>query len=216
MAANLMEAASAQKAVEADWPVSSASTACATSRRFRMGRRCTKPGRAVEADDGSECRHRAEHGAGGGAGHAGRRPPARSSTSRPAAASRAAPAWRHSASKSAVIRLTESMSAELRDAGINVNCVLPSVIDTPQNRRRYAQGRSEEMGLAARPRQRDAVLCSALPAPSTGPPFPVNGLLKTKTKTPVILSAAKDLAGSCAAAANPSLALRMTIKNGER
>jgi len=38
------------------------------------------------------------------------------------------------ASKSAVIRLTESMSAELRDKGINVNCVLPSIIDTPQNR----------------------------------------------------------------------------------
>src|SRR5438132_13893016 len=40
----------------------------------------------------------------------------------------------YSASKSAVIRLTESMSVELRDKGINVNCVLPSVIDTPQNR----------------------------------------------------------------------------------
>jgi NAD(P)-dependent dehydrogenase (short-subunit alcohol dehydrogenase family) len=38
------------------------------------------------------------------------------------------------ASKSAVIRLTESMSAELRDKGINVNCILPSIIDTPQNR----------------------------------------------------------------------------------
>jgi NAD(P)-dependent dehydrogenase (short-subunit alcohol dehydrogenase family) len=40
----------------------------------------------------------------------------------------------YSASKSAVIRLTESMSAELRDQGINVNCIMPSVIDTPQNR----------------------------------------------------------------------------------
>ena len=38
------------------------------------------------------------------------------------------------ASKGAVIRLTESMAAELRGRGINVNCVLPSVIDTPQNR----------------------------------------------------------------------------------
>jgi NAD(P)-dependent dehydrogenase (short-subunit alcohol dehydrogenase family) len=26
------------------------------------------------------------------------------------------------------------MSAELRDKGINVNCILPSIIDTPQNR----------------------------------------------------------------------------------
>ncbi len=38
------------------------------------------------------------------------------------------------AAKSAVIRLTESMAAELREQGINVNCVLPSIIDTPQNR----------------------------------------------------------------------------------
>lgn len=38
------------------------------------------------------------------------------------------------ASKSAVIRLTESMAAELRGSNINVNCVLPSIIDTPQNR----------------------------------------------------------------------------------
>jgi NAD(P)-dependent dehydrogenase (short-subunit alcohol dehydrogenase family) len=40
----------------------------------------------------------------------------------------------YSASKSALIRLTESMSAELKDKGINVNCVLPSIIDTPDNR----------------------------------------------------------------------------------
>jgi NAD(P)-dependent dehydrogenase (short-subunit alcohol dehydrogenase family) len=38
------------------------------------------------------------------------------------------------ASKDAVIRLTESMAAELRDKNINVNCVLPSIIDTPANR----------------------------------------------------------------------------------
>ena len=40
----------------------------------------------------------------------------------------------YSASKSAVIRLTESMSAELKDQGINVNCIIPGTIDTPQNR----------------------------------------------------------------------------------
>lgn len=40
----------------------------------------------------------------------------------------------YSASKSALIRLTEAMSAELKDNGINVNCVLPSIIDTPDNR----------------------------------------------------------------------------------
>lgn len=40
----------------------------------------------------------------------------------------------YSASKSVVIRLTESLSAELREKGINVNCVLPSIIDSPANR----------------------------------------------------------------------------------
>lgn len=40
----------------------------------------------------------------------------------------------YSASKSAVIRLTESMAAELKDLGVNVNCVIPGTIDTPQNR----------------------------------------------------------------------------------
>ncbi len=40
----------------------------------------------------------------------------------------------YSAAKSAVVRLTESMAAELRDKGINVNCVLPTIIDTPENR----------------------------------------------------------------------------------
>ena len=38
------------------------------------------------------------------------------------------------ASKSAVFRLTESMAAELREKNINVNCVLPTIIDTPENR----------------------------------------------------------------------------------
>jgi len=41
----------------------------------------------------------------------------------------------YTASKAVVIRLTEAMAAELRERGINVNCVLPTVIDTPENRR---------------------------------------------------------------------------------
>ncbi len=40
----------------------------------------------------------------------------------------------YSASKSAAVRLTESMAAELKDRGINVNCLLPGTLDTPQNR----------------------------------------------------------------------------------
>lgn len=38
------------------------------------------------------------------------------------------------ASKSAVMRITETMAAELREKNINVNCVLPTIIDTPENR----------------------------------------------------------------------------------
>jgi NAD(P)-dependent dehydrogenase (short-subunit alcohol dehydrogenase family) len=40
----------------------------------------------------------------------------------------------YTAAKSALIRMTEAMAAELRDKNINVNCVLPTVLDTPQNR----------------------------------------------------------------------------------
>lgn len=40
----------------------------------------------------------------------------------------------YTASKAAVLRLTESMGKELRESNINVNCVMPSLIDTPRNR----------------------------------------------------------------------------------
>lgn len=40
----------------------------------------------------------------------------------------------YAASKSAVVRLTESLADELKEEDINVNCILPSIIDTPRNR----------------------------------------------------------------------------------
>lgn len=39
------------------------------------------------------------------------------------------------AAKSSVMRISESLSQEVRHKGVNVNCVLPSIIDTPANRR---------------------------------------------------------------------------------
>ncbi len=45
-----------------------------------------------------------------------------------------AKAGAYAMSKSAVLRLTESLSAELKREGINVNAVLPGTIDTPANR----------------------------------------------------------------------------------
>jgi NAD(P)-dependent dehydrogenase (short-subunit alcohol dehydrogenase family) len=40
----------------------------------------------------------------------------------------------YSAAKTAVLRITESLAGELKTRGVNVNCVLPGTIDTPQNR----------------------------------------------------------------------------------
>jgi NAD(P)-dependent dehydrogenase (short-subunit alcohol dehydrogenase family) len=40
----------------------------------------------------------------------------------------------YAASKRAVIQLTEALAAELRDQNITANIILPSVIDTPENR----------------------------------------------------------------------------------
>ncbi|MGH8139109.1 MAG: SDR family NAD(P)-dependent oxidoreductase [Steroidobacteraceae bacterium] len=51
-----------------------------------------------------------------------------------AAAKAAAGMGAYAASKSGVLRLTESLSQELKDRNITVNAVLPGTIDTPQNR----------------------------------------------------------------------------------
>ena len=57
---------------------------------------------------------------------------------------------RKSAAKSAVIRLTEAMAAELREKNINVNCVLPTIIDTPENRKKFIS--SIPLGRLSTPR----------------------------------------------------------------
>lgn len=54
--------------------------------------------------------------------------------SSPSANMGGATASAYGASKSAVARITESMAAEYKRSGINVNAVLPGTLDTPQNR----------------------------------------------------------------------------------
>ena len=51
-----------------------------------------------------------------------------------AALSGRADAVAYSASKAAVIRLTESFAAAYKNQGITVNAILPNIIDTPKNR----------------------------------------------------------------------------------
>ena len=41
----------------------------------------------------------------------------------------------YAASKSGLIRLIESISEEVKESNINVNCIMPSIIDTESNRR---------------------------------------------------------------------------------
>jgi len=66
------------------------------------------------------------------------------------------------AAKSAVIRITEAMAAELREKNINVNCVLPTIIDTPENL--AAQGQIGARGAAIQ----------ALRSFATGDPYHVD------------------------------------------
>jgi NAD(P)-dependent dehydrogenase (short-subunit alcohol dehydrogenase family) len=82
----------------------------------------------------------------------------------------------YSASKSVVIRLTEAMADELKDKGINVNCILPSVIDTPANREGMPDA---DFSKWVRPEAMAAVigfLASPAADPIHGAALPVTGL----------------------------------------
>lgn len=80
------------------------------------------------------------------------------------------------AAKSAVLRLTESMAAELRERGINVNCVMPSIIDTPENRAAMPEADPARWVQPSQLAQVIAFLCSDAAAPLHGACIPVVGL----------------------------------------
>jgi NAD(P)-dependent dehydrogenase (short-subunit alcohol dehydrogenase family) len=82
----------------------------------------------------------------------------------------------YSVAKSAVIRLTESMSAELREQGINVNCVLPSIIDTPPNRAAMPDADASKWVAPADLAQVILFLCSDRARAVHGAAIPVTGL----------------------------------------
>jgi NAD(P)-dependent dehydrogenase (short-subunit alcohol dehydrogenase family) len=81
----------------------------------------------------------------------------------------------YSASKAAVVALVAAASEEVRQDGVCVNCILPSVIDTPANR---AANPDADHARWVRPAQIGAVvsfLCSPEASAVTGAAIPVYG-----------------------------------------
>lgn len=81
----------------------------------------------------------------------------------------------YAAAKSAVMRLTESMAAELGSKGIRVNGILPEIIDTPDNR--AAMPKSNRKGWASPDEIAKLIrfLCSVDAAAVNGALIPVSG-----------------------------------------
>jgi NAD(P)-dependent dehydrogenase (short-subunit alcohol dehydrogenase family) len=82
----------------------------------------------------------------------------------------------YSASKSVVIRLTEAMAGELRAQNINVNCILPSIIDTPRNRADMPDADFSAWVTPAAMAEVVGFLASDAAAPIHGAALPVTGL----------------------------------------
>ena len=80
------------------------------------------------------------------------------------------------AAKSTVMRLTESLSKELRHKGINVNAVLPSIIDTPTNRNDMPDADFSQWVAPADLADVMLFLCSDAAKPIHGALVPVPGL----------------------------------------
>lgn len=80
------------------------------------------------------------------------------------------------AAKSVVMRLTESLSKEVRANGVNVNAVLPSIIDTPRNRQDMPEA---DFSRWVRPEDLAKVICflaSEAAVAIHGALIPVTGL----------------------------------------
>ena len=82
----------------------------------------------------------------------------------------------YSASKSVVIRLTEAMADELKGERINVNCILPSIIDTPRNRTDMPDADFSRWVTPAAMARVVGFLASSAADPIHGASIPVAGL----------------------------------------
>ncbi len=82
----------------------------------------------------------------------------------------------YSASKSVVMRLTESLADELKEEGINVNAILPSIIDTERNRQDMPNADFNKWVAPAAIAEVVAFLASAAADPIHGVLLPVEGL----------------------------------------
>lgn len=81
----------------------------------------------------------------------------------------------YAASKAGVARLTEALAEELKDQGVRVNAVLPSIIDTPVNRKDMPDAEFDRWVAPAALAKVVAFLLSDDAVPVTGALIPVTG-----------------------------------------
>lgn len=81
----------------------------------------------------------------------------------------------YTASKSGVARLTEALAEELKDQGVRVNAVLPSIIDTPANRADMGEADADRWVVPVELAQVIAFLLSRQASAITGANIPVTG-----------------------------------------
>lgn len=81
----------------------------------------------------------------------------------------------YTASKAGVAKLTEALAEELKDAGVRVNAVLPSILDTPTNRKDMPDADATRWVKPESLASVIAFLLSAQAADITGACLPVTG-----------------------------------------
>jgi NAD(P)-dependent dehydrogenase (short-subunit alcohol dehydrogenase family) len=81
----------------------------------------------------------------------------------------------YSASKSGVNRLTESLARELKSVNVNVNCVMPRILDTPANRKAMPEADFSSWVKTDQVARIIRWLCSEEASPINGSAVPVYG-----------------------------------------